>query len=268
MRLAAHVTGQNEGNAQQAATAMSSHASRHSMGTYGDESSMTDFSTPKSATVSSPLLRKPALIFEYTHASASSLVGAFDDAKAKRGNPRGILTDQEQDILRAALVMCCAGVDAVIKQAIRDCFEHLLEKSSSVREGFEKFIRRRISGEGDALELAAGAKFLALILADKEPRTKLMEEYIRELTGDSLQSVDEILRTTAALGLDNKALGLDVKRLKDIFFIRNKIIHELDLDLGAPKRKRKVRSQADLLDNSDFILGTIKKLLEALDQSL
>ena len=229
---------------------------------------MTSFTTTKSPKVESALLLKPALIYEYAHASASSLVAAFDDAKTKRGNLRGILTDQEQDILRAALVMSCAGVDAALKQAIRDCFEHLLEKSKLVRDGFEKFIRKRISGEGDVLELAAGAKFLALVLAEKQPRTKLIEEYIRELTGDSLQSVDEILRTTAALGLDNKALGLNVARLRDIFVIRNKIIHELDLDLTAPKRKRKVRSQADLLDNSDFMLSTIKALLEALDKTL
>jgi len=229
---------------------------------------MTKFATAASTTVKSSLLRRPALIYEYTHASASSLVVAFDDAKAKRGNPRGILTDQEQDILRAALVMCCAGVDAALKQAIRDCFEHLLEKSKAVRDGFERFIRKRISGEGDVLELAAGAKFLALVLAEKEPRTKLIEEYIRELTGDSLQSVDEVLRTTAALGLENKTLGLDVDRLKNVFVIRNKIIHELDLDLKAPKRKRKVRGQSDLLDNSDFMLDTIKKVLEALDKKL
>ena len=71
------------------------------------------------------------------------------------------------------------------------------------------------------------------------PRAKLIEEYIRELTGESLQSADEILRTTAALGLENKTLGLDILRLKEIFQIRNKIIHELDLDLNAPKRKRR-----------------------------
>lgn len=229
---------------------------------------MTRFSTTQTVTVKSDLLSKSALIYQYTHASASSLVEAFDDAKAKRGNKRGVLTDQEQDILRAALVMCCAGVDAALKQAIRDCFEHLLEKSKTVREGFEKFIRKRISGEGDALELAAGAKFLALVLAERDPRTKLIEEYIRELTGDSLQSVDEVLRTTAALGLESKSLGLDLPRLREIFVIRNKVIHELDIDLNAPKRKRKVRSQADLLDNSDFMLGTIKKLLEALDKTL
>jgi RiboL-PSP-HEPN len=229
---------------------------------------MTTFKTAATVVIKSSLLKKTSSIYEYAHASATSLVKAFDDAKAKRGNVRGVLTDQEQDILRAGLVMCCAGVDAALKQAIRDCFEHLLEDNKLVREGFEKFIRKRIGGESDVLEFASGSKFLAQILAEKSPRTKLIEEYIRELTGESLQSVDEILRTTTALGLDNKILALNIPRLKEIFQIRNKIIHELDLDLKAPKRKRKVRSQADLLGNADFMLATIKKLLEALDKTL
>lgn len=229
---------------------------------------MTSFTTSSSVKLKSGLLVKPASIYEYTHASASSLVTAFDDAKTKRGNRRGVLTDQEQDILRASLVMCCAGVDAALKQAIRDCFETLLEKNKLVREGFEKFIRKRIGGEGDVREIASGVKFLAQVLADKAPRARLIEDYIRELTGDSLQSADEILRTVAALGLETKTLALEILRLKEIFEIRNKIIHELDLDLNAPKRKRKVRSQKDLLDNSDFMLATIKKLLEALDKAL
>lgn len=218
--------------------------------------------------VKSTLLAKPVLIFEYTHASASSLVVAFDAAKSARGAPPGVLTDQEQDILRASLVMCCAGLDASLKQAIRDCLGFLLERSPSVREGFEKFIRKRISGESDVLEAAAGTRFLAQVLADPSPRTRLIEQYIRELTGESLQSLEEVMRACAALGLEFKKLGLQVGRLKEIFGIRNKIIHELDLDLEAPKRKRKVRSQADLLDNSDLILSTISKLLVAIDEAI
>ncbi len=130
------------------------------------------------------------------------------------------------------------------------------------------FIRKRIGGEGDALELASGSKFLALILADRAPRQRLIEEYIKELTGESLQSAEEIMRTCAALGLEHKTLGLDLAKLKEIFSIRNKIIHELDIDLNAPKRKRRIRGQADLLDNSDCILSTTKKILEALDAKL
>jgi hypothetical protein len=208
------------------------------------------------------------LIFQYTHNSASSLVAAFDDAKAKRGNPRGVLTDQEQDILRAALVMCCAGLDAALKRSIRDCLANLLDNNALVRDGFEKFIRKRISGEGDVLELPGRAKFLALVLADRAPRSRLIEEYIKELTGDSLQSAEEVLRAMAALGFDRKEIDIEVVRLKDIFGIRNRIIHELDIDLDAPKRKRRVRGQTDLLDNSDFVLSVAKKILEGLDRKL
>lgn len=229
---------------------------------------MTKFTTKKTVTVKSPLLTKAALIFQYTHTSASSLLTAFDDAKKGRGNPRGVLTDKEQDILRASLVMCCAGLDAALKQAIRDCLEQLLESSKDVRDGFEKFIRKRISGESDILEQASGSKFLSLILAEREPRKRLIEEYIKELTGESLQSAEEVMRTTAALGLETKKLGLDIPRLKEIFAIRNKIIHELDIDLDIKARKRRVRSQADLLDNSDFVLSVTQAILKVLDTQL
>jgi hypothetical protein len=211
---------------------------------------------------------KAASIFQYTHLSASALVAAFDDAKAKRGNPRGVLTDQEQDILRAALVMSCAGLDAALKQVIRDSLEYLVGRNEQVRSGFEDFIQKRIAADGNRSNLPVGSKFLASLLADPEPRKRLIEEYIRQLTGDSLQSADEVLRTLAALGLNHRDVGIDLVRLKAIFSIRNKIIHELDIDLQARVRRRKVRSQSDLLDNSDQILTTTKMILECLDKSM
>ena len=180
---------------------------------------MTSFRAANKVNVKADSISKSALIYSYTYTAATSLLLAFDDAKAKRGNPRGVLTDQEQDILRASLVMCCAGLDAAIKQVIRDCIDELLDKDAQVREGFEKFIRKRISGEGDVLELTSGAKFIALILADKKPRRRLIEEYIKELTGESLQSAEELLRTATALGIDHKALKLDIQMLRDIFRI-------------------------------------------------
>ncbi len=224
-------------------------------------SELLQFNAPDKLNLGSGPLDTAALIYEKTYASASSLLEAFRDAKTKRGSKRGQLSDQEQDILRAALVMCCAGLDASLKQAIRDCFEITLESSKLARENFEKFIRRRISGESDVLELTGGTKFLSQILADREPRKRLVEEYIRELTGESLQSAEEILRAAAALGIEGKKLQLDVARLKLVFSIRNKIIHELDVDLNVPIRKRAVRSQYDLFDNADYVLQTIGYLL-------
>lgn len=229
---------------------------------------MSKFTTP--STIPSPKhrLEKAALIYTYAHKSASSMLVAFDDAKTKRNNVRGILTDQEQDILRASLVMSCAGLDGSLKQAVRDCIEHLLTNNESVRDGFEKFIRRRLTGEADILEAGAGSRFLSKILAEKSPRERLIEEYINELTGGSLQSAAEVMRTTAALGLEIKKLALDIDQLREIFKIRNKIIHELDIDLSAAKRKRKVRSQSDLLDSTESILKTTRTILIALNKKV
>ncbi len=164
--------------------------------------------------------------------------------------------------------MSCAGVDAILKQTIRDAIEKLLEGDIAVRKGFEDFIQKRLTGEADVLELPSGAKFLAAVLADREPRRKLVEDYIKDLTGDSLQSAEEVLRTVAALGLEAKPLGIDIATLKEVFRIRNKIIHELDIDLSSRVRKRRLRSQADLLDNSDLVLKTIKSIVEAVDGKL
>jgi hypothetical protein len=216
--------------------------------------------------VASSELQRAYSIYAYAHQSASSLVDAFDAAKTARGNKRGVLTDQEQDILRAALVMACAGIDAVLKQAIRDSLSALLEKQPKVREGFEKFIRRRIEGVSDLEEAPLRGQFLATVLADKDPRARLIEQYIRQLTGDSLQSWEELASATAALGLDAMKMGLDRTKLTDVFRIRNKVIHELDMDLTAKVRKRKVRSQSDLLDNADLLLRSTGTVLEHLDK--
>ena len=229
---------------------------------------MTDYQTQDYLNGVKNLLQKAALIYQYSHASATSLLHAFDDAKEKRGNPRGALTDQEQDILRAALVMSCAGMDGALKQAIRDCLQHLLDMYPSVREGFEKFIRKRISWDGDDAEARGGAKFLADVLADSDPRKRLVEAYIRELTGDSLQSVDEVLRTVAALGMDKKELKLDVPRLKEIFQHRNKIVHELDIDLDALKRKRVAVPQAKFVDRIDYVLDVTRMILQQLNERI
>ena len=230
---------------------------------------MSEFNTDNSIQNAHDHLQKAALIFEYTHTSATSLLEAFDDAREKRGNPRGILTDKEQDILRAAVVMTCAGMDGALKQAVRDCLPHLLNHYDSVRKEFENFIRRRISNEDDTFNTGGGTKFLAQVLADDvSPRNRLTEEYIRHLTGGSLQSSEEVFRTIAALGIDQGKIKRHIPKLRQVFLLRNKIIHELDIDLDAPKRKRKVRSKVDLLDSADHVLKVTRITLHELNSKL
>jgi hypothetical protein len=97
----------------------------------------------------------------------------------------------------------------------------------------------------------------------------LIEEYIKYLTGDSLQSFEQLMRTWAALGLGSqKPLNAMNPVLKEIFIARNKIIHELDIDLKAPARKRRVRSQEKLLKDIESVLATTELFLTEIEKSL
>ena len=75
---------------------------------------------------------------------------------------------------------------------------------------------------------------IALALIDQAPRNIFLNEYIRSMTGDSLQSVSELRRVSEASGLDTKKIFDDKKTgtLKDAFEARNQIIHEMDINIS------------------------------------
>ncbi len=178
-------------------------------------------------------------------------------------------TDEEQDILRAMLVMAAAGLDAVAKQLIRDSLPALVEADSSVREGLERFVSQQIRGDGDAPEVPAGRRFLARVLAAPSQQVQVIEEYIQELTGGSLQSVEELARTASALGIDpNRELATDFPALREVFRIRNSIVHELDMDLAGDRRKRILRRTNDMIKHANALLHLAESLRDAVDRKL
>ena len=84
-------------------------------------------------------------------------------------------------------------------------------------------------------EVASGHKFLATILVAESSQERIIGQYITELTGTSLQSPEEVMRTAKALGIDTSLVQIDSKKLKEIFDVRNRIIHELDINLEDNK---------------------------------
>ena len=203
------------------------------------------FSTTKART------KIAALILEHSIASANSLWAAYDLARVNRGKPRGITTDQEQDLLRAMVVAAATGLDACLKRLIRDCVPMLIHSSERVHEAFEKFVMRHLqSGEG-----TISAKLLARALAAPHVQSQLIEEYVYDLTGDSLQSAEQLMKACAALGADEKACVGDFAQVKAIFSARNQIVHELDMNFDHPIRKRRVRTQADMKGYAERLLA-------------
>ncbi|MEY9850652.1 hypothetical protein ABH923_000330 [Leifsonia sp. EB41] len=128
------------------------------------------------------------------------------------------------DLLRAAYVFAGAGLDSTLKQLIRETLPHLVDRKEGARGAFLKFTQRWILDEAHQAE--------ALIATDS--RQHLIERYIYQLTGSSLQSRDEVKKVGGALGLSSRPLIAAIDQLQPLFDARNDIVHELDL--RDPKR--------------------------------
>jgi len=223
---------------------------------------------------------KACLILRHTHESSQALFSAYRIArfvrslqrkKSQQGQElkllRGMSTDEEQDLLRAMLVTAASGLDAMIKQLIREALPKLIEIEPEALSGLEKFVRNKIKGEIEE-ELYEGTNFLARILISQSTQKKVIEDYINYLTKGSLQSSQELAKVSTALGLSQLEIKIDHKALKPIFDARNKIIHELDIDLEAHRRNRNVRSESVMKTYTNTLIFLAESLLKAVDNKL
>ena len=168
--------------------------------------------------------------------SVSSTLWTFDLLRDQRRRedgtlPQGRLTDAEEDQLRSAVIFAGAGLDTSLKQLLRDATFAITSMDSAANTKLHRFAVRYLS-EG---EIGVNPTRLARILLTPGltlPRETLIEEYINDLTGDSLQSAAQVRNTCEALSVSDTKLR---KRLKDgatldkMFRARNEMIHELDL---------------------------------------
>lgn len=150
----------------------------------------------------------------------------------KKGGPS---THAQQDLYRAMLTFACAGLDVLVKQLIRTKLPKLMQSDSKVKEKFKEFLKRGI--KRDEKEIL---NVLALALVDDNPKEILSREYIETLTGESLQSIEELRRVSDAAGLPTEDIFTKDKMnaLKDAFIVRNQIIHEMDLNVSPQGTKK------------------------------
>jgi hypothetical protein len=71
----------------------------------------------------------------------------------------------------------------------------------------------------------------------------LIEDYIYELTGSSLQSAQQVDATAGALGIEDSDLRKRINGLGDLFRARNQVSHELDLQRVEQPGDRNRRSR-------------------------
>lgn len=187
----------------------------------------------------SKCLKNAFQILEYAYESTDALWKTFSAVKKKR-NTRGVPTHAEQDLLRATLIFACAGLDSFIKQVIRDAFENLIEIHDKAAIALQKYAERRLGKSivNDSETFTFDPKVLASVLMHKSPRKGLVSLLIEDVTSSSIQSHEEIMKVVNYLGVDPLKLSIQPEEIKQIFSARNRIIHEMDIDFGAWKKRR------------------------------
>lgn len=211
---------------------------------------------------------KARTILQHAHESAEGFLESFAAVRDLRGAGRGTTTDEEQDLLRAILVFAAAGLDSTIKQLFRDALPQLVRQDSMVKKELQSFVTRQIRGLDGSEESPAGSKFLAKILTAEGQLDELVELYVNDLTGSSLQSYGQLARAVRALGLEERTVGVDEKKLQHIFDVRNKMIHELDINLDAAKRNRETRNRNSMVNESNALLEVGDKILTAVEAKI
>ncbi|MFH9677935.1 hypothetical protein [Streptomyces globisporus] len=179
------------------------------------------------------------------------------------GDLRGRLASNEEDLLRAALTFAGAGIDSALKQLIRDTLAVLVPINKDAASKFQTHAEARLSHE-------QAPKLLARYLTSGDPRQALIDDYVYELTGSSLQSTEQVQKVAGALGVTDAKLRKRIGELKPLFVARNEIVHELDLK--APEkpgdRHRRIRYIAKTKEMTHHGLETTQQIVNAVAKSL
>lgn len=178
---------------------------------------------------------------------------------------RGRLTQSEEDLLRASILFTGAGLDATLKQLVRDTLVYLVEANRQAEERFNEYASGALLDSGEV-----SSKKLATLFISRNPRQALIESYISTLTGPSLQSAEQVGGVVSALGIDRAELRRRVNGLRPLFVARNQIAHELDLQRperpsDRHRRTRRIHESRDLahegLEVGQLILNEVANLL-------
>ncbi len=176
-----------------------------------------------------------------THKSVTGLFTTLNELRAGQDDMRGAVSETHRDQARAAIVFTAAGIDACLRTLLRDSLHTLLSTAGDAHNAFvAHFMANRLGGDV--------TKATKQAVIDIDPRSALIELYVQDLTGSSIQGGADLIRCRNALGLKQEA-ALDDQILKGhqpFFNARHEVVHELDLvdPSGKGSRGRRHRDLA------------------------
>lgn len=206
-------------------------------------------------------------ITRYAHASAKSLLAGFNSLGQARGG--GAPSHEQQDLLRAMLLFAGAGLDACAQQVVRDSLPRVVQINQEARQALTRFGAKRLRKDSRTDVGGVDTELLtSLLIGDAEEG--LIEVLIEELTGSSMQSVEELKRVAAHLGVvQTKPLLTAIEAVREPLQVRNRIAHDMDVKFTeSTSRNRKGRKRADMVKDANLLLACSENLISAVDSAL
>ncbi|WP_282792910.1 hypothetical protein [Streptomyces sp. CC224B] len=204
-----------------------------------------------------------------THKSASALFTTLNQLRTAQDDMRGPISEAHRDQARAAIVFTAAGIDACLSALLEDSLPTLLSSEGPAHRAFEGHYMKQRFKDNKITEATKKA------VVSFDPRTALIELYVGDLTGPSIQGAKDLARCRDALALHkDPALADDILAAHQPFFdARHEVVHELDIIDAAGKgtrgrRHRDITAVAQQCDGAlrllyDFIAPTTRAVREA-----
>lgn len=167
---------------------------------------------------------------------------------------------KQSDLLRAAIVMAGATVDAVLKALVAEGLPALLDAGHNPSD------RKMRSWAAERVEIEPG--LAKRLVSSPNAGAAIINAYVGQLGNGSLQSTEDVRRVRDALGIKPEGVFSDdaIDFLKPFFRARNQVVHELDWKTPtgkrAPERRHRgptqVRNDCQLAIEiaEDFVLAT------------
>ncbi len=161
------------------------------------------------------------------------------------------------------LVFASAGLDSMVKHLIQDALPQVIRQDSKARESLREFVERKIR-DNDQLDY----RFLSDVLLVENPVDRMTEQFVQDLTSNSLQSVDQLLSVASHFNISRGVIASDPDKLRHVFAVRNQIVHEMDINFAHPHRNRRPRKREDLVEATNQLLSVAGAFLAAVDAKL
>jgi hypothetical protein len=202
-----------------------------------------------------------------------TLQGIFDSLHAVRTAPsdkedgRGRLREAEVDLLRSALVLAGAGLEAVVKRLARDALPELLAVRST-HAGADRVFKTYVSAQ--VRDKTPSTSWTRAIL-DADPRQAMIRLYVEEHTQGSLQNEKDLRAIRDALGVSDQVIkDQQIDDLRQFLQARNQVAH--DMDIKDPEDEswgpRYGRSANTVVAQCDQVLGLAGVFVDAVSDEL